>query len=263
MPVEVRSLESRRIGGIAAPYNKPSRPLPTATPFIEVFESRSFAKSIGDGFAGVVANLEHAAHMLLGTVESRTLDIIDTPQGLDYTVHLGNNQASNDALDYVSRGLIRGSSITMHVYADHFEHRGAGLPTRHLEGVRLLAISPVSTPAYNDTTVSMRSFATQFDADLDEVVADAKAGNLSRYFSDTHPTHIDMAPTRSMKGNTVVDKDVSRRQAKLVERQQKMDRDEAAMTTAHARMILRNRQQAMQLENEPQEVRNLWGAAGR
>jgi hypothetical protein len=177
---------------------------------------------------------------------------------------LGNNSAANDALDYVSRGLIRGSSITMQVYADHFEHRGAGLPTRHLEGVRLLAISPVSVPAYNDTTVSMRSFATQFDADLDEVVADAEAGNLSRYFGDTHPTHIDMAPTpRSMKGNIVADKDVGRRQAKLVERQQKMDRDKAALSTAQARRILRIRQQAMQLENEPQEVRALWGAAGR
>jgi HK97 family phage prohead protease len=191
--VELRS--ARRIGGIAAPYNKPSRPLGATAPFLEVFEQRAFSKSIGDGFVGVVANLEHSPSALLGTVDSGTLDIVDTREGLDYTIDLPNTTAGNDALEYVSRGLIKGSSISMQVYSDHFEMRGAGLPTRYLEGVRLLAISPTSAPVYAETTVSMRSFAAQFDAELSAVVADAQNGQLSRYFDNRHPVVIDIGST--------------------------------------------------------------------
>jgi Caudovirus prohead serine protease len=152
-----------------------------------VFEQRAFAKGIGDGCVNVVANLEHDPARLLGTVESGTLTITDTRDGLDYTIDLPATTAGNDALEYVSRGLMRGSSVAMQVYSDHFEMRGAGLPVRHLEGVRLTAISPVS----------MRSFATQFDADLDDVVRDAQTGQLSRYFSDKHPVVIDVGVSGS------------------------------------------------------------------
>jgi HK97 family phage prohead protease len=248
-PVELRS--ARRIGGLAAPYNKPSRPLGAAAPFLEVFEKRSFAKSIGDGFVGVVANLEHNASALLGTVDSGTLDIVDTRDGLDYTVELPNTTAGNDALEYVSRGLMRGSSVTMQVFSDHFEMRGAGLPTRHLEGVRLLAISPTSAPVYAETTVSMRSFAAQFDADLSEVVADAANGQLSRYFDNRHPVVIDTSPTplavaqRSMSKS----KEISAMSAELESRRRRMERDNhPAIDIEQARIKLRMREIAMHQE---------------
>jgi HK97 family phage prohead protease len=261
-PVELRSAGSRRIGGIAAPYNKPSRPLGATAPFLEVFEQRAFSKSIGDGFVGVVANLEHNAAALLGTVDSGTLEIADTRDGLDYTIDLPNTTAGNDALEYVSRGLIKGTSVSMMVYADHFEMRGAGLPTRYLEGVRLMAISPVSVPAYAEATVSMRSFAAQFDAELDAVVADAENGRLSRYFDNRHPVVIDTSPTplavaqRSHSGGDI---DLQRRRLESNARKIQMDTgrrpDEPRPMSIEQRLLeLRRRKM---LWDTPVEARSL------
>lgn len=267
-PVELRS--ARRIGGIAAPYNKPSRPLGASAPFLEVFGERSFSKSIGDGFAGVVANLEHQPHLLLGTVDSGSLDIVDTKDGLDYTIDLPSTTAGNDALEYVSRGLIKGSSVSMQVYADYFTHNGgAGLPTRHLEGVRLLAISPVSVPAYSEATVSMRSFATQFDADLDDVVRDAQNGELRRYFPDNRqPVYIDLgqrdavptpldAAQRSHGGRI----DLQRRRLESHAKRIAMDtghRPDEPRQLSPAQRLLELRRRRMQWDEPPKEVREAW-----
>lgn len=56
---------SRRIGGTCAPYNKPSRNLGA---FIEVIETRAFARGLGMGFPGVSQTLStilrHCWHRL-------------------------------------------------------------------------------------------------------------------------------------------------------------------------------------------------------
>src|SRR6516164_6037743 len=78
---------SRRVGGICAPYNKPSRDLTRGMSMgglIEVIGTRAFAGGLGLGFPGVVANLEHEPRALLATVDSGTLDISNTDTGLGY-----------------------------------------------------------------------------------------------------------------------------------------------------------------------------------
>jgi hypothetical protein len=78
---------------------------------------------------------------------------------------------------------------------------------RHLVSIRLNEISPVSTPAYTQTSTALRSFARQFDADPDDVMRDAAAGELRRYFTRTDvaslPAGLVAAEHRSESNNLV------------------------------------------------------------
>jgi hypothetical protein len=46
-------------------------------------------------------------------------------------------------------------------------------------------VAPVNTPAYEDTSVGLRSLANKFDADLAEVRKLAEANELMRFFKRT------------------------------------------------------------------------------
>lgn len=181
-PVEVRS-GGRRIGGYAAVYSKPSRQMGA---MVEVIEPRAFAKSAGDGFANVVATLEHSPRDLLGTVSAGTLTISLDSVGMDYTVDCPDTQAGNDTLAHVALGNIRHSSFEFRCWSDDFTHTSGGPPVRHLTSVQVISVSPVSNPAYLDSTVGLRSFAAHYGADPDDVIRDALAGvELRRYYERT------------------------------------------------------------------------------
>jgi hypothetical protein len=68
--------------------------------------------------------------------------------------------------------------------------------------VRLIDVSPTANPAYPQAECALRSFAAQFDADVDEVRLDFKNGNTARYFSmadETRTVVIDLALRRQCR----------------------------------------------------------------
>jgi uncharacterized protein len=185
-PVEKRG-GGRTIGGYAAVFSRPSRQMGA---MVEVIEPRAFAKSSGDNFANVVATLEHSPRDLLGTVNAGTLTISLDKVGMGYDVSCPETQAGNDCLALVSRGDLRYSSFEFRCWEDDFTYNGSGLPVRHLNSVQVISVSPVSNPAYLDSTVGLRSyeaglrsFARHVNADPDDVIRDAVAGvELRRYY---------------------------------------------------------------------------------
>jgi uncharacterized protein len=178
-PVELRSAESRRVGGLGAVFGKPSQNLGG---FIEVVEPRAFSKAEGDGFSGVVARYEHKD--LLGTVAAQTLRLSVDSRGLDYEVDLPDTTAGNDVLALTRRGDLRNSSFSFQVYDQDFTHEN-GTTVRHLTSVRLIDVAPVTIPAYPDATLALRSLAVQFDADPDDVARMARENTLSKLFVRT------------------------------------------------------------------------------
>ena len=56
---------------------------------------------------------------------------------------------------------------------------------RTLVQVRTLDVAPVNSPAYQDTSVGLRSLAHKFDAPLEEVRKLAEANELTRFFKRT------------------------------------------------------------------------------
>ena len=113
-----------------------------------------------------MARYEHRD--LLGTVAAQTLRLAVDRVGLDYEVDLPDTSAGNDVLALTQRRDLRSSSFSFQCYDQELSHEN-GFAVRHLVSVRLIDVSPVTIPAYPDSSLALRSLAAQFSADPDDV----------------------------------------------------------------------------------------------
>jgi HK97 family phage prohead protease len=182
--VEIRAgaKDSMTIGGYAAKFARMSQNLGG---FVEQIDPAFFNKSRGDGWPGVVARYNHDDNMLLGTSGAGTLSLSVDEVGLGYDVALPTSRG--DVYELVQRGDVRQSSFAFIAFEDDWTTTDQGFPLRTLVSGRLLDVAPVNTPAYEDTSVGLRSLAEKFHADLDEVRTMAKANELIRFFKRSDP----------------------------------------------------------------------------
>jgi HK97 family phage prohead protease len=180
VPVEIRAAGDSgkmTIGGYAAKYNRTSQNLGG---FVERIDPGFFAKSRGDGWPGVLARYNHDDNMLLGTSESGTLRLGTDKVGLTYEVDVP--QARADVYELVQRQDVRQSSFAFIPFEDDWTMNDQGFPERMLVSGRLMDVAPVNTPAYEDTTVALRSLAKRFHAPLEEVRKLAAEDALTKFF---------------------------------------------------------------------------------
>jgi len=104
------------------------------------------------------ALFNHDSNMLLGRQSAGTLEMNETKTALEFRVKLGNTTVANDVREHVARGDIQGNSFSFRVGADEWEDIDSDLPKRTITKVsELLDVGPVTFPAYESTTVSVRS----------------------------------------------------------------------------------------------------------
>jgi HK97 family phage prohead protease len=179
--VEVRSGDTRTIGGYAAKFNAPSQNLGG---FREFIAPGAFNRAASQGWqgagSGVVARYNHDDNYLLGNSASGTLRLALDDTGLRYEVDTPNARA--DVFELIQRGDVRQSSFAFMADDDDWTADESGFPVRTLLQVRLFDVAPVNTPAYLDTSVGLRSLARKFDASYDEVRTMAERNELSRFF---------------------------------------------------------------------------------
>lgn len=182
VPVEIRagSDDKRTIGGYAAKFERMSQNLGG---FVEKIDRGFFNKSRGDGWPGVQARYNHDDNMLLGTTDAGTLRLGIDDIGLEYMVDLPSTRA--DVHELVQRGDVRQSSFAFVVFEDDWTTTDQGFPLRTLVSGRLMDVAPVNTPAYEDTSVGLRSLAQKFDAPLEGVRKLAADGELIKFFKRT------------------------------------------------------------------------------
>ena len=184
VPVEIRAGSDNKltIGGYAAKFDRMSQNLGG---FVERIAPGFFNKSRGDGWPGVVARYNHDDNMLLGTSGARTLQLGIDEVGLTYSVDLPESR--KDVYELVQRGDVRQSSFAFIPFEDDWTTSDQGFPLRTLVTGKLMDVAPVNTPAYEDTSVGLRSLAKKFDADFEEVRAMAAQNELIKFFkrSDT------------------------------------------------------------------------------
>lgn len=172
--IERRALEQApvvqpdgKIGGYAAIFGKPSEDLGG---FIEVIEPGFFDPVLDDD---VRALWNHDPNHVLGRTASGTLQIGVDETGLRYEVAPPDAQWARDAVESVRRGDVSQSSFGFLVDVDAWEYNTSGLVLRRLiKCKRLLDVSPVTFPAYAQTTAAVRSqasalisVATSYDID--------------------------------------------------------------------------------------------------
>lgn len=158
MNIEIRthgtlSATGKTLHGYAAVFNSEAN-LGT---FSEVLRPGVFAKSLATGI-NVRALYAHNGDALLGTVKGRTLELREDAKGLAFKLALPDTSHGRDLAVLVDRGDISGCSFGFRVApgGDRWQEVN-GQMLRELLEVELLEVTLTADPAYQDTTVAMRS----------------------------------------------------------------------------------------------------------
>ena len=161
--VRITTLEIRTIGetgntirGIAAKYNSLSEDLGG---FREIIQPGAFAFALGQ--SDVRALFNHDPNMILGRNTSGTLRLSDTEQGLEFEIDLPDTQYARDLRESMRRGDVNqcsfGFTITKDA-GDKWQRDETGAWTRTIMSIdRLYDVSPVTYPAYPETSCAVRS----------------------------------------------------------------------------------------------------------
>lgn len=145
----------KKIGGYAAVFDKWSDDLGW---FREKIQRGAFSEAIGKG--DTVALFNHDSNMVLGRQSNGTLSLREDDNGLYMEVELPDTQVANDLYKLVERGDIKQQSFGFIVETNQwtFANNPGEMDERTIVKVReLVDVSPVTFPAYPDTTVAKRS----------------------------------------------------------------------------------------------------------
>ena len=105
----------------------------------------------------VRALFNHDPSQVLGRLKAGTLQLEATPHGLRYVIALPDTAVGRDVRTLIGRGDVTGSSFGFKVTGDKWDTSGVRLgrlPLRIITEVELCDVSPVTYPAYPQTSVS-------------------------------------------------------------------------------------------------------------
>jgi len=144
--------EKRTIAGYAAVFNSNSEDLGG---FIETIAPGAFDAVMGDDVRALV---NHDESKVLARTKAGTLRLDLDETGLRYEFDVPNTTYGNDLLESVNRGDISQSSFGFSVDEDEWERGMNGAKARRTitKVSRLYDVSPVTYPAYPDTSVALR-----------------------------------------------------------------------------------------------------------
>ena len=159
--------KGKTLTGYAAVFNSEA----VLGDFVEVIRQGAFAKSLASA-SNIRALYHHQGDALLGTTKGGTLQLREDSHGLAFTLSLPDTSHGRDLAVLVDRGDISGCSFGFRVApgGDRWEQRGAQL-VRELLAVDLMEVTLTADPAYQDTSVAMRSLhAIEEARNLDDFI---------------------------------------------------------------------------------------------
>ena len=161
--IEVRNTESGEenvVSGDAAIFDEESEVLGFG--FTESIDRNAFSKT---DFSEARALFNHDPNYVLGSVKAGTLRLSIDERGLKYEIDMPNSSTINDLVaEPIKRGDINQSSFAFTLRYDSEEpyerwERGKDKDKRTLLDIaEVFDVSPVTYPAYKQTTVSARSY---------------------------------------------------------------------------------------------------------
>jgi HK97 family phage prohead protease len=125
------------------------------------------ATSESIGLDDIRALFNHDPNLILGRNRSNTLRLSEDSTGLHYEVDMPDTTYSRDLATAMERGDVSQSSFGFRVGTDgdKWSEDDDGFPLRTLQRINLFDVSPVTYPAYNDSTSGVGSRALELLAE--------------------------------------------------------------------------------------------------
>lgn len=118
----------------------------------------AFAKTLGDG-ADVRALFNHDANLILGRTRAGTLALVEDDLGLRVDINPPAAGWVDDLRTSIERGDISGMSFMFETVRDVWRTASDGANERDLVELKLFEVGPVTFPAYEATSVAVRTMA--------------------------------------------------------------------------------------------------------
>jgi len=160
--VDVRMIESGgvpKLVGYAAKFGTRSQDLGG---FTETIRAGAFARAISEK-QDVRALINHDPNQVLGRTTSGTLTMSEDANGLLVEITPPDTRYAEDLAKLIKRGDINQMSFAFKTVTDDWRMVD-GLPQRELVDVNLYDVSPVTYPAYADTSIASRALASWQEA---------------------------------------------------------------------------------------------------
>lgn len=198
-PFELRASDENdglTLEGYGAVFNTPTRIDSWEGTFDEIIAPGAFAKSIRD--RKPVMQFDHGHDVATGSVPIGVInDLREDETGLFVSARLHDNPRVEPIRQAIASGAIDGMSFRFQVMREEWDETG-DLPVRTIREVKLFEVGPVVFPAYEATSVGVRSLLADLTpTDRQALVRDI-AAEYAKTFSDagtaTSETNDDAAP---------------------------------------------------------------------
>ena len=148
---EVRATEKgRTIGGYAAIFGSTAD---IGGHFREVIAPGAFADALSQD---VRALIDHDSGRVIGRSTAGTLRMSQDATGLAVEIDPPDTSDGRDLVTLIERGDVSGMSFGFIVTKQTWDETG-DIPTRTIQAVDLREVSVVAFPAYDDTSIALRS----------------------------------------------------------------------------------------------------------
>ena len=190
-PIEFRleGDDKPKIRGYAAVFNKMSDELGG---FREKIAPGAFKKTLKE--ADVRALFNHDPNQVLGRVSSGTLSLREDDKGLWMEIEPPDTANARDVMTLIERGDVDQASFAFRVVKDTWQNEDGKMPTRTLDEVQLYDVSPVTYPAYPQTSVDIRSLLVTNTTDSETIRSAIDALSEPGNHSDPEPAQVTPDP---------------------------------------------------------------------
>jgi HK97 family phage prohead protease len=126
------------------------------------FEERlapgSFRKTLAENGSRVRLQFDHGQHPLIGSMPiGRINSLREDDKGLFVEARLSDNWLVQPVRDAIREGSIDGMSFRFTVTKEKWSDMDSDMPKRSIQEVKLMEVGPVVWPAYDGTSVGVRS----------------------------------------------------------------------------------------------------------
>ena len=158
--VEERGGDGRTLEGYAAVFNSPTKIRDLSGDFEETIRPGAFARSLAARTP--ILQWDHGKDPRVGTVPIGSIEkLAEDSRGLHVRARLFDNEAVKPVQQAIAAGAVKGMSFRFGVPdgGDTWTRRSGDVDLREIGDADVHELGPVAFPAYDNTSVSVRSLA--------------------------------------------------------------------------------------------------------